>query len=215
MVHRAALALSLSFGIPAAGACLFTTSEAHASVSVAVMFDALVKESSAVAIVTPVEQKSVWENGRIYTYTRVHADEGVAGDLTTGGEAWIRTMGGVVGHIGQSVDGEPVLTVGRPSLLFLHAGPPGALEVSARAQGQFPITVDDAKQQHLIRSSAVGVLLPPKQASGQPASPSSPPLGPTAQAGALVLAHEVLHNRPLREGLRDVSVAWKRLHAAK
>ena len=70
---------------------LFLAPRAQASISVAVAFDALVKDSTAVALVTPVEQKSVWENGRIYTYTRVHADNGVAGDLATDDEAWIRT----------------------------------------------------------------------------------------------------------------------------
>jgi hypothetical protein len=184
---------------------------ATASVSIAVAFDQLVQQSSAVAVVTPLEQRSVWENGRIYTYTRVYADQSVAGDLATGGEAWVRTMGGVVGHIGQQVDGEAVLTVGRPSVLFLRAGPPGSLEVVARAQGQFPVTLDDAKQPRLVRSSAVGVLLPAK-AKAPVAGTGN---GPVAAAAPLVLAHEVLHNRPLDEGVREIGAAWKRLHASK
>jgi hypothetical protein len=186
---------------------------AGASVSIAVAFDQLVQQSSAVAVMTPLEQRSVWENGRIYTYTRVHADQSVAGDLATGGEAWVRTMGGVVGHIGQQVDGEAVLTVGRPSVLFLRAGPPGSLEVVARAQGQFPVTLDDAKQLRLVRSSAVGVLLPAKARAPVPGTGKGN--GPVAAAAPLVLAQEVLHNRPLDEGVREIGAAWKRLHASK
>jgi hypothetical protein len=179
---------------------------ARASVSIAVAFDALVKESTAVALVTPVEQKSVWENGRIYTYTRVHADNGVAGEVATGDEPWVRTMGGVVGHVGQLVDGEPVLTMGRPSLLFLRPGPPGSLEVTARAQGQYAVTLDDAKTQRLVRSGSAGVILPPK----------APQAGPVTGATAIAPgAQEVLHNKRVDEGLRDIGAAWKRLHAPK
>jgi hypothetical protein len=197
------LALFLVFAL-----LLLIHPRAQASISVAVAFDALVKESTSVALVTPLEQKSVWENGRIFTYTRVHADNGVAGEVATGDEAWIRTMGGVVGHIGQLVDGEPVLTVGRPSLLFLCPGPPGSLEVTARAQGQYAVTLDDAtKTQRLLRSSGAGVILPAKGAQAAPVT------GATATAPAL--AHEILQNRRVEDGLRDIGAAWKRLHAPK
>lgn len=209
-LRRAVLAASLSLTVPLG---LAITTDARASVSIAVEFDTLVKESTSVAIITPVEQKSVWENGRIYTYTRVHADQAVAGELASGGEAWVRTMGGVVGHIGQQVDGEPVLTVGRPSLLFLRAGEAGTLEVTARAQGQFPVTLDDTKNQKLIRSGSVGVLLPRKQAAAPVAAVAGQT--PAAPTPAPALASDVLHNRKLDDGLRDISAAWKRLHASK
>ncbi len=228
-VLAAALTLSLPLALiapPLAGmAGIAGVGEAWASVSIAVVFDALVKESSAVALVTPVEQRSVWEDGRIYTYTRVRADRAVAGDLAGGAEAWVRTMGGVVGKIGQLVEGEPVLTVGRPSLLFLRPGAAGTLEVTARAQGQFALMLDENKNQRLAKSSAVGVLLPPKAAQagaektqvGAPASPAAPGGPVTAQASSQValLANEALHDKKLEDGLRDIGAAWKRLHAPK
>ena len=89
---------------------VFVPTDAQASVSIAVGYDALVKDADSVGVVTPVESKSVWEEGRIYTYTRVKVEQGVAGELGTGAEGWVRTMGGVVGKIGQLVDGEPVFT---------------------------------------------------------------------------------------------------------
>ena len=206
--RTAALAACLSLALPL-GATV--TTDAHASVSIAVVFDALVRESSAVAVVTPVEQRSVWEDGRIYTYTRVRADQAVAGDIATGGEAWIRTLGGVVGHIGQLVDGEPVLTMGRPSLLFMRPGSAGTMDVTARAQGQFAVTLDETKAQRLMRSSSVGVLLPPKSAQAGAAQS----VNATTQAVAPVMAQDVLHNKKLDDGVRDISAAWKRLHAPK
>jgi hypothetical protein len=210
-----------------AGASAFgvlVPSDAQASVSIAVGFDALVKDADAVGVVTPVESKTVWEEGRIYTYTRVKVDQGVAGELGTGAEGWIRTMGGVVGKIGQLVDGEPVLTTSKPSLLFMRKfKTSGTWEVSARAQGQYPIVVDDsikdtAKARRVIRSNAVGVLLPPKSPteavptkSGE--TTTGPTTGPTAEALPKArLAGEVLHDRPLEDVTREIAAAWKKLH---
>lgn len=199
--------------------------DAQASVSIAVAYDALVKDADSVVVVTPMEAKSVWEEGRIYTYTRVKVDQGVAGELGTGGEGWIRTMGGVVGKIGQLVDGEPVLTTGKPSLLFMRKFKQGGMwEVSARAQGQYPIVQDDsnAKLRKVIRSHAVGVLFPPKPvtAAAQPGPVGVTPqgLGPTApktaEAAKVVLATEFLHDRSLDDVTRDIASSWKRLHPA-
>jgi hypothetical protein len=215
-------------------------SDAHASVSIAVAYDALVKDADSVGVVTPVETKSVWEEGRIYTYTRVKVDQGVAGELGTGTEGWVRTMGGVVGKIGQLVDGEPVFTTGKPSLVFMRKfkmrgpgeagvmGPTGTWEVSARAQGQYPIVVDSniadtTRARRVMRSAAVGVLFPPKttttvattDASGviTPKSTTTANGGVATEAVKIRLASEVLHDRPLDEVAREVAASWKKLHA--
>ena len=207
-----ALALFVVAALPAS--FVLRAGDARASVSIAVAFEPLVKDSSAVAIVTPTEQTCVWENGRIYTYTRVHADTAVAGEVALGAEVWVRTMGGVVGHIGQSVDGEPVLTVGRPSLLFLRAGPAGAFEVTARAQGQFPVTLDEStKASKLMKSSAVGVLLPPKQALQAEKTLSPKALQSAPAPAAPLFAAEALHGRRVEDAVKDIAAAWKRLHA--
>jgi hypothetical protein len=146
-----------------------------ASTSIAVSLDALVLGSSAAAFVTPVTQNSRWEAGRIFTYTDVHVDDLVAGE-PAGDALTIRTMGGDVGHIGQVVEGEAVLTVGRPSLLFVHPAAaitpstasspaePGAstFVVTGRAQGQFPVTLDSHGDLRVRTSSGVGPTLPPR-----------------------------------------------------
>lgn len=202
----------------AAAPVLIAPSDAQASVMIAVPFDSLVKDADAVAVVVPEEAKSVWENGRIYTYTKVRIDQGVAGE-TGGGEIWIRTMGGVVGKIGQLVDGEPVLTAQKPALLFMRkfkAG--GTWEVSARAQGQYPVVLDEAKKtQRVIRSANVGVLLPPKKAPTQVEGQAQGPVAPQSAApfdvSKIRLATDVLHDRPLDEVKKEIASAWKRVHA--
>src|SRR5580698_3412426 len=85
---------------------------ATASVSIAIPLDALVQRSSDVAFVTPITQTAVWEAGRLVTYTDLHVDTSVAG-AGLADEVWVRTLGGAVGRIGQSVAGEAVFTVGR------------------------------------------------------------------------------------------------------
>lgn len=203
------LATLLSCAVPVVGV-LSVAGDARASVSIAATYEGLLAESSGAAIVTPGEQRAVWENGRIYTYTRVSIDRVIAGALKAGEDAWVRTMGGIVGKIGQSVDGEAVLTTGRPSLLFLHAGPVGTFEVTARAQGQFPVILNDRKETRLRKSNAVGALVMPRPVARTGtiplASSGLPPPPP-------VLAAEVIHDRLLEDVARDVGAAWKRYHA--
>lgn len=214
---------------PLAAATVAT--DANASVMIAVPFDSLVKDADAVAVILPQEAKSVWEDGRIYTYTRVKVEQGVAGETTGAGgaggagEVWIRTMGGVVGKIGQLVDGEPVFAVNKPNLVFLRkfkAG--GTWEVSARAQGQYPVVFDEVrKAKRIMRSANVGVLLPPKRLqvdSDATAAGAVTPQGQTstrqeaqaADVSKIRLAGDVLNDRPLDEASKEVASAWKRLH---
>jgi hypothetical protein len=215
------------FALPALA--VFVPTDAHASVSIAVGYEALVKDADAVGVVTPVESKTVWEEGRIVTYTRVKVEQGVAGDLGTGADGWVRTLGGVVGKIGQLVDGEPVFTANKSSLVFLRKfKSSGTWEVSARAQGQYPIVVDDtdktkpAGPRRVMRSGATGMLLPPKPASTVTAGPPAPgevtKTNPNLVTGAadrvaqIRLAGEVLHDRPLDEATREIAASWKKLH---
>jgi hypothetical protein len=176
--------------------------EARASVSIAVTWEGLLQESTAAALVTPLDAQSLWENNRIYTYTRVRVDRVVAGELSAGGEAVVRTMGGIVGRTGQRVEGEAVLTPGQPALLFVHSipgRPAGTFAVTARAQGQFPVVADDKTPPHLVRSNSAGALVPPHLLGPVPAGP---------------LAADVVHGRAVEDVALDVSTAWGRTHTS-
>jgi hypothetical protein len=163
-----------------------TGRDARASVSVPALLEDVVNRSDGAAVVTAGERSSVWEDGRIFTYTRVHVDSAVAGTLPQG-DLWVRTMGGVVGRIGQVVEGEPIFVPGESSLLFLKASTAGSFEVTARAQGQFRIVRDDAAAAHLERALDVGLLVTPP-------------------AGRLV--SDALTHRPLQEATREIAAAW-------
>jgi hypothetical protein len=173
--------------------------EARASVSLAATWDGLLQESTAAAVMTPAETQSVWENGRIYTYTRLTVDRAVAGDLPAGSSVWVRTMGGVVGKIGQMVEGEPVFAPGHASLLFLHPGPAATFEVTARAQGQFPVVIDNPQAPpRLVRSGVAGGLLPRASEPGAQARPR--------------LAADVVHGRAVDDVVREIAADWERAH---
>jgi Matrixin len=177
-----------------------TAREARASVAVAVLFDELVQKAMAVAVVTPVEQRGVVEDGRIVTYTHVRVDRRVAGPIA--GDLWVRALGGAVGRIGQIVEGQPLFDLGQPALLFVrpyaggsHGAPSDSWSVIEAAQGEYPI-VKSAGQERLAIAKDVGALV----------SPARAPVD-------LRFARDVLGDRPLEEAARQITAAWTRLHA--
>jgi hypothetical protein len=190
------VALLLAVGTPVISP--FVATEAPASVSIAATFDGLVGASTTAAVVTAAESRAVWEDGRIYTYTHVRVERPVAGELGMGSEAWVRTMGGIVGKVGQIVEGEAAFAPGDRSLLFLRSGPVGAYVVTDRGQGQFPIVSEGAQVAHVVRSHAVGMLVQPRVLS----------TGTTPR-----LAAEVLHNRPVDDVVQEIAAVWGAAHA--
>jgi hypothetical protein len=208
------LSFALAFAAAPLGGTLIA-SDAHASVSIAVGFDALVGSADTVAVVTPLESTSVWEDGRIVTYTRVKAERTVAGGFATGSDGWVRTMGGVVGEVGQRVEGEAVFTPGKSSMLFLHKYRTfGAWEVTARAQGQYPVVADSAaKVRRIVRSPDVGMIVPPKKTAAEAAGVAQA-VGSATSPAAVRLASDVLHERTLDDAAREVATTWRRLHPA-
>lgn len=194
----------------------FAPSDAAASVSIAVGFDQLVKDADSVSIITPGEGSAVWEDGRIVTYTKVHVDQGVAGELNAGGDTYVRTLGGVVGKVGQLVDGEPVLQKDKPALLFLRKYKTGSFEVSARGQGQYPVITDEkTKIRKIIRSNAAGLVLPPKPQAAAASGIQTQTVDPNGARISMTnikLAHETLHDRTVDDSTKEIATAWKRLH---
>src|SRR5207247_4625592 len=95
--------------------------DAAAAVSILMTLDELVAASRYVVVGTAQDRYSQWEElgggRRIVTYTRIKVERAVAGEAP--GEVWVRTLGGVVGKIGQSVSGEAQIPVGTKSLLFV------------------------------------------------------------------------------------------------
>jgi hypothetical protein len=168
------------------------------------VLDALVSESSAAALATPVTAQSVWEDGRIATYTKVHIDRAIVGRLN--GDVWIRTLGGAIAVIGQQVEGEAVLIPGKQSLLFLMSYA-GNLVVTARGQGQFVVAPDPSGALVVRRNLHAGALLGPNPTAVARIHAL------TTQAHAALPAADVLDGKSIDDAAAEISAAWARTHA--
>lgn len=134
--------------------------ESDASVSVLMSLEQLAQKSRFVVVARATERYSRWEElaggRRIVTYTRFAVEESVVGDPEE--EVWVRTLGGVVGKIGQSVSGEAQFHLGKRSFLFL-ADMDGTMVVTGLAQGHFRIVEEKDKPPRLQSSPDTGKLL--------------------------------------------------------
>jgi hypothetical protein len=185
------LALPLALGVRAGD---LAVRAARASVVRPQSFEDLVDRSRAVVVGVPAEQTSIWEGGRIVTYTRVAVVERVAGEAED--SLWVRTLGGEVGDLGQRVDGEATLTIGAPTLLFLERAASGTYAVAARAQGQF-----------LVEARSSGRVLRPHPSMG-----AFMTKGPK---DIVVPAADRLKTRALDEAARDIRARWEKTHARR
>lgn len=151
--------------------------EAHATISVLMTLGELVERSGAAVVAQPVERFSRWEelggSKRIVTYTRLVLEQTIVGDVkaTVGdkakdkaavSEVWVRTLGGKLDGIGQSVAGEAQFSLGETALVFLARAGDGAVVVVGMAQGHYPL-VASADDRVLASSPDVGTLIPRKK----------------------------------------------------
>jgi hypothetical protein len=189
------------------GASAMVARDARASVSATVLFEQLVQESSAVAVVTPTEQRAVWEGDRIVTYTHVRVDRVVEGALAR--EVWVRTLGGEVGDLAQIVEGQATFQLERASLVFLRVHldrvtkePTDSFVVVERAQGQFPVVAGPDRRPRLAMARDLGGLVsPPPEARGAKG------LRPTHDVR---FARDVLQDRSVDDAEREIAAAWAR-----
>jgi hypothetical protein len=122
----------------------------------------LVARSSRVIRGTPLDNFSraedVGDTQHIVTYTRVRVE-----DLIQGGpsepELLVRTLGGRMGKLGELVYGEAQLAINEACLLFVQASPEGIDQVTAMAQGHYPIESDASGASRLRASRNMAHLL--------------------------------------------------------
>ncbi len=161
-IAAAFLVLAPAFLVLSPEAPLSGPASAEASVSVLLSLDELVTASSAVVVGTAAEHKCQWEDlaggRRIVTYTKIKVDRTLAGSAGT--EVWVRTLGGVVGDLGQAVSGEAKLSAGSKAVLFLVKRGDVTM-VAGMAQGHYPLKVDEKGVSRLRSSPDAGAQLRP------------------------------------------------------
>jgi hypothetical protein len=134
----------------------------EATTARAVSLPNLVARSTRIARGLPLEAAATFETigntQHIVTYTRFRID-----DLIDGGppasEIWVRTLGGRKDKLGEIVHGEADLVLNEACLVFIAANADGVDEVTAMAQGHYPIVNDASGTPRLSASRNMPHLL--------------------------------------------------------
>ena len=129
---------------------------ANASTARRATLSELVKHSSLVAVGTVASKTSAWEKTSIYTTWEFLLEEVWLQDTTVDPAKLaltdktptvsVKTLGGVVGEIGQTVPGSPKLIRGQTYLLFLTNSPQESFYIVGLSQGAFETEGDQLKQ---------------------------------------------------------------------
>jgi hypothetical protein len=131
--------IRLRFLLWLAPALLFL-SAAQATTLARLSLDQLAAGSDAVARVRCAGGEARWENGSIWTLTKLQVVETMKGQLPS--QISIRLPGGRVGHLTAAVDGTPKFRPGDDAIVFLAVSPAGEYTVAGWVEGTFRISVD-------------------------------------------------------------------------
>lgn len=97
-------------------------SPAVATTTVPVTTEQLTERSDEVLVATVRASSSRWERGLIVTDHELIVEASIRGRALVRGTVFVRTPGGAVGRIAQSVPDAPMLEVGRSYVFFLSGG---------------------------------------------------------------------------------------------
>ena len=139
----------------------------RATTARAVTLHDLVQRSTRIAHTTALESwarsEQIGDTRHIVTYSRLRVDESIHGPYDT--EVLVRTLGGRIGEVGEIVHGEAELALNESSLVFLRTNADGIEQVTAMAQGHYPLAVDLAGVARLRASRNIPHLIPTGSAS--------------------------------------------------
>jgi hypothetical protein len=146
-----------------AGVLLVThTSSSQAALSRGLSLEQLARKSDRTLLVTPLEAWCSWVviRGRraIVTDTRVRVEERLGRRVADDGELLIRTLGGVIGDLGERFGGQPEFRTGRAGLVFLTSQSDVAF-VTGMAQGHYLLRRDERGVERLSPSPHFPKLL--------------------------------------------------------
>ena len=132
----------------------------RATTLVRLSLDQLAAGSDAVARVNFSSAETRWENGTIWTITKVKVVETMKGNLP--GEISVRLPGGRVGHLTATVEGTPRFHPGDDAIVFLKISRAGGFTVAGWVEGTFRILRDPRTGNQTVTqdSSAFAVFDP-------------------------------------------------------
>ncbi len=159
---------ALLFGGLAAASWAALAKPARAMIARALTLSELVAQSQHALVATPLDLSSTWESvggrSRVVTYARVRTEYSIDGRASASPELMVRSLGGVVGHIGQIVPGEAILRRGATAVLFLQAINPDVFCVTAMSQGHYPVFSDSKGVRRVRANPAAAEVFGPNAA---------------------------------------------------
>ena len=122
----------------------FICQQALATTMVPLSLNQLTKSADLIVRVTIENKTSAWDNQRIYTYSQAKVTETLKDKNPLRPKTiTIKSLGGVVGDIGQQVHGSPHLITGKEYILFLIEPEPGTYFVFGMEQGVVALSKDE------------------------------------------------------------------------
>ena len=115
-----------------------TTMSAHATIMVRRSIDDLTRDADVVAVATAGGAHASWSDGHIVTDVSVQLDRVVRG-TPEASTVTVRLPGGMIGDVGQRVEGAASLEAGNRYVLFLHRDVPGRYFTVSMSQGVLPV----------------------------------------------------------------------------
>jgi hypothetical protein len=143
------------FVLGALSSALFVSRSAEASVARALSLGELLYKSNHVLVGTATDAYGTWEvigkRRCIVTYSLFRVEEPLDGREPPGSEITIRTLGGIVGDLGQRFFGEAMVALRERATVFVHDTAPSLYVVTAMAQGHYPLQAD-SRGVHRLRA---------------------------------------------------------------
>jgi hypothetical protein len=135
------------------------------------------KHASAVVRGTVEQQQAAWDESHkhIQTITKIRVVETLSGKAPASGVVTIRQPGGVVGNIGQHVDGTARFTVGEEVVVFLEPHRAVATDFSLVGLTASKFTVSRAGSRVMLTRDLAGLTLMKRDAAGKVSQPVANP----------------------------------------
>jgi hypothetical protein len=121
--------------------------------------EGLVARSQVIAHARVARTSAAWDNltGVIWTHSELVLQEGLKG--RPGNLIRVSEPGGVVGEVGQSVEGMPRFIPGEEVVVFLYRTPQGLWRVRGLGQGKFTVLSNPTNSEQVVRSNMAGLTV--------------------------------------------------------
>lgn len=144
---------------------LLVTRPVSATVVIALDQHQLISSSDFIITGQVVQQRSFWQNGSIWTETKIAVQQRLKGRLSDK-LLVLKQLGGKVDDMRQLIAGRAAFVSGEKVLLFLEKHPTKTVVVTGMAQGKFTVTIDPTTKRAIATRELGNLTLVKRLQSG-------------------------------------------------